>query len=92
MELQKINSISLNNKEGKKDIWSESEFDLDYEIIEKTTQRLSQPQKSFKTQRLQITAVFFSTEILTVFYGLSSGRVGMYVRDPSKYGNIDDVR
>lgn len=91
MELQKLNSVSLSGKEGKTRDPLENEYDLDSELLEKTTQRLSQPGKAFKAEKAQFSCILFSAEHLAIFYGLSTGRVGMFVRDPSKFGNIEDV-
>lgn len=90
MELQKVNSVSLG---GIKDVKS-SDFmgEDDYQShINKIIDRLTVAGNNSKPERGHVTAVMFDMSILTVFFGMSNGRVGMLLRDPLKYGNIEDV-
>lgn len=53
--------------------------------------RLTLKENGSKPERGQITAACFDMGILSIFFGMSTGRIGMLVRDPTKYGNIEDV-
>lgn len=90
MELQRINSLSLS---GMKDSAAVDFADGDdYQAsMDKIIDRLMQKGAQSKPERGHITATSFDVGLLTVFFGMSTGRVGMFVRDPSKYGNIADV-
>jgi hypothetical protein len=90
MELQKVNSVSLGGIKDSKgsDMMDEDDYQSQ---MKKIIGRLTTSGPSSKPERGHVTSVTFEMSILTIFFGLSNGRVGMLLRDPLKYGNIDDV-
>lgn len=90
MELQKINSVSLGDIKDTKngDLMDEDDYQANMKRI---IDRLTISGTTSKPERGHVTSVTFDMSILTIFFGLSNGRVGMLVRDPLKYGNIEDV-
>jgi len=91
MELQKIGAVGLNPREYRSRDGFDTDLAASQERMQETIDRLSQPIKSFKLEKAKISAVWFEIEEMTLFVGLCSGRVGIFVRDPSKHGGVEDV-
>lgn len=91
MELQRVNVLSLAPREQKKKDVLHTEPESVRERLQETNDRLSQPVKAFKIERSKISSACFDLERLVVFVGLTTGRIGVWYRDPSKFGNIEDV-
>lgn len=90
MELQRINALRLDSSKAGKDIdcMDGDDYQASMDVI---IDRLTMKGAQSKPERGHITASSFDAGLLTVFIGMSTGRIGMFVRDPSKYGNIVDV-
>jgi hypothetical protein len=90
MELQRINSISLGMaKDGKSGVMESDDYQTS---MDKIVDRLTTKGDASKPERGQITAACFDMSILAIFFGMSTGRIGMLARDQTKYGNIEDVK
>ena len=64
----------------------------DYQThMNKIIDRLTISGTSSKPERGHITSVTFDLSVPIVLFGMSNGRVGMLLRDPTKYGHTEEV-